>query len=230
MFGLDYILASHLMLASATNDIKCHMKTVPEITVSAKGLDRGIDHTKSIRELNAFKPDVGASPYGDDSQTYIQGLAKGGVQVQGQYQFAGETYEGLGKGCLYVNKVNIVITLDSTIFIAREYAKGTCHYNAVLEHELKHKTVDREMVNKYSNIIVRAVNSTLKTIGYAHGPFDVSQRQAVQEKIGQTLESVISQFGNNFSTERDMRQSKVDTLAEYDRVHALCGQWPQPVL
>jgi len=170
------------------------------------------------------------SPYEDDSKTYIQGLAKGGVDVSGQYQFGTETYPALAQGCIFTNKVQINITLDSTIFIAREYKKGTCHYNAVLQHELKHKAVDRELVNKYSNIIVKAVNNTLKTIGYAQGPFPASAMPAAQEKIGATLTNVVSQFGNNFSAERDKRQSNVDTLVEYDRVHALCKDWPDPVL
>lgn len=230
MFGLDYLLASHLMLASSPITVKCIMKTVPEITVSAVGLDRGIDHTKSVRDLNAFKPQTSPSPYGMGADTYIQGLAKGGVSVQGQYQFSGHTYPSLSKGCLFVDKVNITITLDSSIMIAREYQKGTCFYNAVLEHEKKHRAVDRALVNKYSNIIVKAVNNTLKTIGYAQGPFDSSQKEAIQQKIGELLSSLLSQYGDNFSAEREKMQTNVDTLSEYNRVHALCKNWPQPQL
>ena len=230
MFGLDYILASHLVLASAGNDIKCVMKAAPEITVSAKGLDRPIDHTKTIRQLNAFKPFTGKSPYADDTQTYIQGLAKGGVNVQGQYQFGTETYPTLQMGCLYTTKIQVTISLDSSILIAKEYKKGTCQYKAVLEHELKHRAVDRELVNKYSTIIAKAANSTLKTLGYAQGPFPVAQIPAAQEKISATLSSVISQFGDKFSEERNKRQEQVDSLSEYERVHNLCKDWPQPVL
>ncbi len=230
MIGLEYIVASHLMLASAKDKIVCQMSSAPEITVSAKGLDRGIDHSKTIRQLNAFKPEISNSPYEEGAQTYIQGLAKGGVDIGGQYEFGTQIYPNQNMGCLYTNKVQITITLDSTIYIAREYPKGSCHYNAVLEHELKHTAVDRELVNKYSNIIVKAVNNTLKTIGYAQGPFDVAQMEAYRERVIKTLGGVISQFGNNFSVEREKRQSQVDTLAEYNRVHAICKDWPRPVL
>lgn len=230
MFGLDYILASHLMLASTTPTVKCIMKTAPQITVSAVGLDRGIDHTKSVRDLNAFKPQTSPSPYGMGADTYIQGLAKGGVSVQGQYQFSGHEYPSLSQGCLFVDKVNITITLDSTIFIAREYKEGTCFYKAVLEHERKHRAVDRALVNKYSNIIVKAVNNTMKTIGYAQGPFDSSQKEAIQARIANVVGSILSQYGDNFSVERERMQTNVDTLTEYDRVHALCKDWPQPKL
>ncbi len=231
MIGLEYILASQMILAAANKPaMQCQMKVQPEISVVAKGLDRGIDHTKSIRQLNAFKPSVGPSPYGADAQTYLQGVARGGVSTTGQYQFGHETHTKLGQSCLYVNKVEIVITLDSAIYIASDYPKGTCHYNAVLEHEKKHVAVDRELVNKYSNIIVRAVNNTLKTIGYAQGPFPAAQLPAVQSKIDSYLSQIIGAYGQNFAAERQKLQGQVDTLAEYNRVHAKCKQWPEPVL
>lgn len=231
MFGLEYIVASQMMLASAGSPVMtCQMKVQPQITVVAKGLDRGINHTKSIRELNAFKPSVGPSPYGAEVETYLQGVASGGVSVTGQYEFGQETHTGLRQSCLYVNKVEITITLDSTIYIASEYPKGTCHYNAVLEHEKTHVAVDRELVNKYSNIIVKAVNNTLKTVGYAQGPFPANQMPEVQKKIDAYLSQIIGAYGKNFAAERNKRQGQVDTISEYNRVHAVCENWPKPKL
>jgi hypothetical protein len=232
MFGLEYVLASQMMLAAATKTptVTCQMKEAPKINVIAKGLDRGIDHSRTVHQLNAFKPSVGPSPYGEDAETYLQGVARGGVSVDGQYRYGGETYNKLGVSCLYVKQVDLVVTLDSTIFIAKDYPKGTCHYNAVLAHEKRHVAVDTQLVNKYSNIMVKAVNNTLKSIGYAQGPFPAARIPAVQAKIEAYLGEIVSQYAKNFTMERDMLQGQVDTLAEYDRVHALCKDWPEPVL
>lgn len=226
MIGLDYLMAGHLLLADYK--VRCAMKAAPEITVSASGLDTVIDNSRTIQQLNAFKPMIGTkSPYGQNSQTHIEGLMHGGIGVGGDYMFSNETYPALNKVCMYVAKVNVKISIDPKIFIAKEYAPGTCHYNAVLEHEQKHVAVDKRLVNKYTNIIVKAVNNTLKQVGYSHGPYDASQLPALQKQISAIIESVIKQFSENMNKERQVLQQEVDTLKEYGRVDALCPDKPQ---
>lgn len=226
MIGLDYILASHLMLADYK--VKCELKAAPEITVSASGMDTIIDGSKSVAELNAFKPMIGTkSPYGQNTQTHIEGLMHGAIGVSGDYMFSTETYPELNKVCMYVAKVNVRISIDPKIFIAREYTPGSCHYNAVLGHEKKHVAVDKKIVNKYTNIIVKAVNNTLKQVGYAHGPYDVAQLPALQKQISGIIENVIKQFADNMNRERQVLQQEVDTLKEYGRVDALCADKPK---
>lgn len=225
MIGLDMILASHLILAEYK--VKCEMKEAPQINVIARGVDRIIDNSMPISELTKFKPMLNSKgPYGDNVETHIQGLTHGRIGVEGGYEFATQTWPDLEKVCMYASKVDVKITLDPKIYIAREYAPGSCEYNAVLGHEMKHFKTDRDLVNKYTNIIVKAVNNTLIKVGYSHGPYDVSQLPALQKQIGGIIESVIQQFSQNMNKERRVLQAQVDSLAEYQRVDALCpGGW-----
>jgi hypothetical protein len=220
-------LAGQLILAaggnSAAGGIECRMKTAPEITVRASGMDVVIDHSKSIAELNMFRPALlTPSPYGKGVETHIEGLMHGRIGLTGGYMFSTETYPERGKVCLYVSKVDVNFAVDPKIYIAREYRPGTCHYNAVLEHEKKHVRVDRDIVNKYTKIIVRGVNSALKQVGYAHGPYDSAQLPALQKRISGIIESVIQQYAANMNAEREALQKKVDTIEEYRRVDAQC--------
>lgn len=224
MFGLDYMLASHLLLADY--QVKCEMKTAPEITVSASGLDTVFDNSKYIQELDGFKPSVNSSPYGKGVETHIEGLTHGKIGLTGGYQFSTDTYPDLNKVCMYVNKVQVKISVEPTVYIAHEFPKGSCKYNAVMGHERKHLKVDRDLVNKYSVIIVRAVNNTLKQVGYAQGPYDVAQLPALEKQIGGIIDSVIEQFYVNMNNERRVLQSHVDTLEEYRRVDAMCPDQP----
>lgn len=226
MIGLEQIFAAQTLLAGYT--VKCEMKTAPQINVTASGLETVIDDTKSITELDTFKPMIATpSPYGKGVQTHVEGLMHGEINVTGGYMFNTETYAALNKVCLYVAHVDVKISVDPTIYIAREYPKGSCQYNAVLEHEKKHVRTDREIINKYTNIIVKAVNNTLKKIGYGHGPYDVAQLPALQKQISGIIESVIGQFSANMNKERQLLQSKVDSLEEYNRVDALCADKPR---
>jgi hypothetical protein len=220
MIGLEQIVAAQFMLADMK--VQCQMKTTPEIKVSASGLDTVIDNSKSISDLNVFQPFV-YSPYQKEVQTHIEGLMDGEIGITGNFQFATETYPAQNQLCLYVNKVNVKVALDPKIYIAREYPKGSCRYNAVLGHEQKHIAVDRKIVNKYANIIVKAIDNTLKKVGYGHGPYGVSQLSALQKKIGAAVESVIHQYGEKMNRERDALQRQIDTLEEYKRVDAVCA-------
>lgn len=224
MIGLDYVLAGYLHMAAFQPT--CEMKQAPEVTVAATGATVKVDESKDISQLDTFKPNLSASPYGEGIETHIEGLAKGSIGLTGRYEFGTRTYPALNVSCLFVNKVRIEIHLEPTIYIAREYKKGTCHYNAVMEHERKHVAVDRYIVNKYTKILVKAVNNTLKHIGYAHGPFNAAQIPSVQQKIDTVVSSVIGQYSENMSTERNKLQAKIDTLEEYERVSKKCPDKP----
>lgn len=227
MLGLEYIAAGYLTLAAYT--AKCETTVAPEITVRAEGIEPILDHSKSVKELNQFKPSLLTdSPYGPGVQTHIEGLMHGRIGLSGGYQFATKTYTGMKKVCLHVRKVEVVFTLDPKVYIASDYPAGSCHYNAVLAHEKKHLKVDREIVNKYTHITVKAINNTLKKVGFMHGPYDEAQLPALQKQIGGIIESVIAQFSANMNKERAVLQKQVDSLAEYEHVDSLCPDKPQP--
>lgn len=222
MLGLEYIAAGYLHLASA--NIQCTMPRAPEITVSASGLQTKIIETKGIQELTMMSNAAGTeTPYDKNAVVHTEGLRLGRIGLKGAYEFQTQTYPDLGKACFFVSKVNIKVELDPTIYIAKEFKHGTCHYNAVLEHERKHVALDRKTVNKYLNVMVKAVNNTLKKVGYVHGPYDVAQIPALERQIEGILNSVIEQFYDNMNRENDaLQKTTVDTLAEYQRVDALC--------
>lgn len=228
MLGLEYIAAGYLTLADVK--VKCESAAVPEITVRAVGIETVLDETKSIKELNAFKPVLGESPYGKGVDTHVEGLMHGKIGLDGRYQFSTRTYPSLKKVCMQVSQVEVVFTLDPKVYIAKEYPRGSCHYNAVLEHEKKHLRVDRDLVNKYSFITVKAINNTLKQVGYMHGPYDEAQLPALQKQIGGIIESVIGQFSENMNRERKVLQKQIDSLAEYERVDKVCPDKLRPDL
>ncbi len=226
MIGLEYIFASHLILAA--DQVRCQLKTAPQVSVIAKGVERAIDNSKSISDLNIFKPMLsGTSPYGEGIETHIEGLTNGRIGMEASYQFGVETYPALNQACLYVAKIDVNITLDPKIFIAREFKPRTCQYNAVLGHEMKHFRTDRDLVNRYSNYIVQSLDATFKKIGYVQGPFPGENLAAQQKRLGDYVVAVVSQLSDRMEKERGILQGRVDTLEEYTRVAKMCPDRPK---
>ncbi len=223
MLGLEYIAAGYMTLADVK--VKCTTSTVPEITVRAEGLDLVIDNTKSVQELNAMTPDRRNSPYGPNIEANVHGKAQSGIMIESKYRFLTKTYNQKNT-CLILNRLEVVFKLDPKIYIARGYKPGSCYYDAIMAHEMKHFRTDRDLVNKYTGIIVKAMNNTFKQIGFIQGPYHETQIPVVQQQTRGMIKSIIAQYADNLSAEHDILQSQIDTLEEYRSVDAKCSDWP----
>lgn len=219
MIGLDYLVAGYFHLAAA--DIKCQVKKTPEITVTASDTKVTYDHTKSQNELDNFDIDT-VSPYAKNVQSHVGGLMSGEVTVSQNMRLMQETFPSLNAGCLYLDKLTVKIHINPTIYIARNYPKTGCMYKEILIHEQKHIKVDRMIVNKYTNLIIKGLDAAFKKIGYAQGPFTTAELQVAQEGTQKLIQGMLKQYSDQMSEERQVLQQKVDSLAEYERVQAQC--------
>jgi hypothetical protein len=225
LFGLEFLAAGMLYMAPTpvAAQIECRTKVPPKINVlPSKSLVK-YDFTKSKANLNEVDVDT-ISPYGPQHNTTVSGLMSGSIQVQHQMAFMSETYEQLGQGCVYLKSIEVKVHIDPTIFIAREYPKGTCMHNAVLNHERKHVREDQLIVNKYSNYIGRALALVVDSQGAAFGPFDVDKIPEIQQNVQNSVTKVVKKFNDQMNLERQTRQQAIDSLEEYDNIGIKCKQ------
>lgn len=219
MIGLDYLLAGYVQLAAG--QIECKLKKAPQINVVASDTTVRYDHTKTQAQLDNFENDT-VSPYGANVQTHVGGLMAGEVKVSQSIKLYQETWPNLNAGCVYVDSVAVKIHITPVIYIARDYPKTGCMYKAIMQHEKKHINVDRTIVNKYSSLIVKGLDASLKKIGYVHGPFKTGEIPAQQEAIQKYAQDVLKVYADQMSEERKVLQQRVDSLQEYERVQAQC--------
>ncbi len=219
MIGLDYLLAGYFHLASG--QINCTLKKAPQIHVAASDTSVAYDHSRSQSELDNFQIDT-VSPYGANVQTHVGGLMAGEVSISQNIRIMQETYPNINMGCLYIDSVKVQIHVKPKIYIAREYLKTGCMYKEIMIHEKKHVAVDRMIVNKYTNLIVKGLDAALKKVGYAHGPMKIGQIAYNQEALQTYAQKVLKQYSEAMSAERSKLQQEVDSLQEYERVQAQC--------
>lgn len=219
MIGLDYLVAGHLHLAAA--DIKCQLKKAPRIEVAASDTTVQYDHSKRKEELDAIGSDT-KSPYGANVRSHVGGLMSGEVRVSQNIRIMQETYPTMGAGCLFVDSVTVNIHIKPIIYIAREFEKGSCMYGAIMEHEKKHIAVDRKIINKYTNLIVHALDAGLKQMGYAQGPYRTGQLEIEQKRMQDVSQAIVQRFSSQMTEERKRLQQQIDNLQEYNRVNNMC--------
>lgn len=220
MIGLEYVMAGYLHLAAA-GDITCQLKKSPEISVTASDTKLKIDNSKSKRELNNFEIDT-VSPYDDSVQSHVGGLMSGELRTTSNMNLMTETYQGFGATCLMINKITVKINVNPTIYIAREYPRGSCMYNSIFEHEKKHVQVDRIIVNKYIELIGHALNEHFKKIGFKAGPVPSNFVRDAQNKLTDQSNLIVSEHTKRMNDERKKLQQNIDSLEEYNRVNNAC--------
>lgn len=217
--GLELVMAGYVQLASG--QVECKLKKAPEINVTASDTRVKYDHTKTKAQLQNFDIDT-VSPYAPSVQTHVGGLMSGEVRISQNTRFMQETYPTINAGCMYIDKIEVKIHVDPTIYIAKDYPQGSCMFNAVVEHEKKHVAVDRAIVNKYTRLIIQAVDSTMKKVGYAHGPFLMQTMSSQQQILNGHVNKVVKHYSDQMNAERKKLQQQVDSIQEYNRVNSMC--------
>lgn len=178
------------------------------------------DFTKSQAQMDAMETDT-VNPYDRGIKTHVGGLMRGGISLKSQIQVATMTYPQSQVTCQWVDTIDLTLAIDPTIYIAREHPKGSCKHRAILEHEMKHVYVDREVVKKYAPIIKKHLEQAVLKIGIV-GPKPERRSKEFQKKITEYLEGQLKTVTDKMYAERRALQQKVDTREEYDRVSSLC--------
>ena len=204
----------------------CAFDKRPEINIKPETKDIKYDFNKSIARINQKTIDT-KSPYSDDVISKAGGLMSGGIRTSHRFKVATKTLARRNLACAWFDTITVRITIDPTIFVAREFGKGSCPRRAILEHEHKHIRVDREIVNKYAKKIGRALKSYVDK-NPVYGPVRASRLKSLQQRMTDQLDRLTSQIGRRMEQERKRRQQAIDTRKEYERVRNECpeSQWP----
>ncbi len=227
MFGLEIIVAGWIatqqkpMIAPVSQVVTCQTRNAPRINVLPSKSRVRYDFTKRKQQLNSINVDT-ISPYGPQHKTEVSGLMSGSIQVKHEMRFEHQKYMSLDLGCLYIRSVDVNVHVEPTVFVAAEYAKGTCMHNAVLAHEHKHVREDQKIVNKYTGIIGRAMQQAVNSRGASFGPYELDRIPLVQQNIQNSLNSVLKKYNDRMNIERRDRQQAIDSFEEYESIGKRC--------
>lgn len=215
-------MAGYMHLAAG--DTVCKPRKSPRVAVSVSETQVRYDHARGRDALKSMGNDT-VSPYGPDAATHVSGLMNGEILTEQSIRFLQETWARRSHGCVYLDSIDVKITVKPVIYVAREYKQGSCRYRSIVEHEKRHIAVDQQVAGKYRERIAQAITENMAaaaTTGGAAVP--VGAILVEQEKIRARFEGLLKRYNAEMSAERKTRQQGVDTLAEYERVRAQCPQ------
>ena len=128
----------------------------------------------------------------------------------------------MGYACIWYDSIDVELNIDPEIVIAKELYYDSCMRKSIIEHELKHVRVDREVVNKYAQTIGKRLFEALKARGFSVGPIKEERLLEVRSKMQRVVNQILELEYKKMNIERRERQLEVDSLEEYDSVDDKC--------
>lgn len=191
---------------------------MPQVKITVTTTPVKYDNSKTESQLKGFKIDT-VNPYGTQVETEVGGLMSGGLQMKSNIQIAWETDKR--SACFWYHTIEVIMHIDPTIYIAKEFSPGSCMYNAVLAHEMKHIETDREVAKYWRPRLQRYLQQQIDRVG-VYGPVPAARQVEVRAKMTQLMKTSMEQASQPIDTDRRARQQAIDNRAEYERVNALC--------
>lgn len=208
--------------------VSCQPDRNAKVTLDIKVNDIEIIENRSIIDLtyvsNSSREEQNLPALGI---TY--GLAYDKVESNPKINYSYKTDES--GFCLRVNEIVLEVTYMPVIYIAREYPRGSCHYNHVMKHELQHVAMYQDVRDRYLRRMDRRLTLYLKT-NQVYSSRGNETREDVLEKMQRDLFQEISDIKQAMDEERDLKNSKIDSPESYKaiamRIEDLCDKvYPQ---
>jgi len=219
----DPLVVSSLMVLASNGDV-CKMPKPTEITITPSTQKVQIVNNQTLAQMQAQKTDT-INPHSFNGVSVTQGFAQGKIRMEAEVKLDSEAVYGGRAGCIWYESINVKFSIDPYIYIAKEVYQDLCMRKAVLDHEMKHVNVDKQVVNKYSREVGRKIFDGLEQRGFIAGPIRPDDYEATAERMRQTVKQIIDLEMKRMELDRMDMQGLVDTKEEYDRVAAQCPRF-----
>lgn len=211
LFVLLALAAAGNAQARGAFQAMCEDRMARQFSVVSSRLNGySINNKLSYRELGARAPAM--PPAG----TFVLGLTttRAGSTIQHSSRFLRNPISGYE--CVS-SKIEATLFYEpAVIYIGREFVPGTCAYEEILAHEMRHLKTYFEQLPKVETV----VRSALKT------RFDVKPVYAPQGEVEASLkrefDNVWIPFFTKELTKVEALQARIDTPEEYARLSRVC--------
>jgi len=188
-------------------------KSLPptRIEVVAVPASHDTDFTRSYAELTRMGVDA-------DPNERVIGLTRARIGHSATITVVGIEEPRSRRVCVRP-EIRIELSLTPmTVFVGREFRGDDCRRAVIIEHELKHVAVYREM----QEAMAREARDEI-TRAYGNTAMEFASRDEAQREIEAALSGYLGPLLERSTREVRQRQAAVDTPAEYARVASACG-------
>jgi len=214
ILGWLFLFAAHPALAEDAYS-ECDSYPDVPVNITPRFDEPSYDYSASIADITALASDA--------HHTIHEGMTLGLTRYEPVLEFR-VPVKGVrlpdGLACAHVDHVDVTVGYRNvTVYVANEIPQGTCGFDEVMGHEMKHIAVNRQLLDEYAPRISAELAAYLKQ----NGVFREVDGDYAVAVLHEKLQSIIRNIVTDMTTENQARQHDVDTPAEYRRVSMSCN-------
>lgn len=160
-----------------------------------------------------------------DEYAVTGGIAISNISLNHTIEFSGWVNNSQKTTCLWVKKISFKAYFKPEVNIANNYKKKSCRYRSILIHEMRHIAAYRAALENFISRLDKALQQMAKTLP-SLGPMPSSNTQEGYDMLEKTIAETVAQHVPKLDEQLKLRNSVIDTAAEYTRVSTLCKHEP----
>ena len=127
-----------------------------------------------------------------------------------------------GGHCATVSSVKATLGYGTiTIYIDKRYARGSCQYRSVLEHENQHVTIFRDTLAVFAPKIERRISEA----AWSLKPITASTPKRAATRLQKALQRKVEPLFKELNKVLDRKNDSLDTPRNYKAEQARCSSW-----
>lgn len=230
IWAIPSIKAAGLAVMAATAPIPvpaCPNANAPQIGVEVVTIQPVIDHMQSIAQMKMTQMDTKV-PY---QMKQLDHASRGGMiedDIRIDYSvntsaIPGNTAETVNMNCVKYDSVQVRLTLQPKIFIAKDYDEKSCWYHETYEHEMSHVDMDRVVMEKYKGRLQDGLALAFSgPQDSVQGPVKKGGVEKLKKKMGNDLVNMTNSLLADMVRERMEQQQGVDSVKNYAYIMNQC--------
>ncbi|MEX2450591.1 MAG: hypothetical protein WD407_07030 [Rhodospirillales bacterium] len=124
--------------------------------------------------------------------------------------------------CAYPAAVELELGYPTfTVWVDRRYRRGTCEYQAILDHEHEHIGIYRDKLYLH----VDSLRGQIARVIRRFRPIVVTSPQEAAGRVQTQISRKIRPLVDKFHRIADSANAKIDTPSSYRIIHSLCRNW-----
>lgn len=149
------------------------------------------------------------------------GLTLADVQMHTQVQIQAVPV-GRGRYCARLTAVEATMGVDRIdVFVANRYRPGSCQYESVLEHEMRHVTIFRDAVQRFAPAVRRRLEETARVIPAVTAPSADEAAKRLQDRLQRQVQPIFKEMNRAI----DRANQLLDSPENYAREQTRCPSW-----
>lgn len=129
---------------------------------------------------------------------------------------------GRGLYCARLTAVEATMGVDRIeVYVASRYRPGSCQYESVLEHEMRHVAIFRDAVQRFAPAVRRRLEETARAMPAISAPSAEESAQRLQAQLQRQVQPIFKEMNRVI----DRANRLLDSPENYAREQTRCPSW-----